>query len=194
MTIMKNRSPTNKEFKTNFQRLASDKPKKGHLESQDKKASDNAIETGRLIRVERSKYYSNGWEVKVGKGSNAVTYMCSNLDQYVPPFRETKKYLVFKGNVEVEISIDKKSKIYQITRIKSSNKKAMTLYEDSLVISQNENEKNKKSNSSSIELGKETINLKSDTIKITDSNNNEIDLVSTINEIKETLNQMQKNN
>ena len=192
MAIMKSRSPTNKEFKTNFQKLASDRPKKGHLDSQDKKASDNAIETGRLIRVDRDKFYSNGWEVKIGKGSNAKTYMCSNIDPYIPPFRETKKYLVFKGNVEVEVSIDKKNKVYQITRINSANKKAMSLYEDLVVISQNENEKTKDKKNPSIEVGKGKINLKSDEIKITDSDNNEIDLVGTIKELQEQIKQMQK--
>ena len=44
MTGIRKRSPTNKEFKTNFQGLASTKTKKGHLNNQEKKLTlDNTI-------------------------------------------------------------------------------------------------------------------------------------------------------
>lgn len=176
MTGIKKRSPTNKEFKKNFQGLAGTRVQKGHLNDQEKKASDSGIEEGTLIRVERSKYDSNGWEVKVGTGKNAKTYMCTNLDNEIPPFTETDKYLVFKGTIKVDVSIDKKSKIYQITNIKTAKKQPMVLYDDKLLLSTSTNEKISNLGKAAIEITDKAINLKSDEVKITDNNNNEINL------------------
>ena len=183
MTGIRKRSPTNKEFKKNFQGLASTQVKKGHLNNQEKKASDNGLIEGILVRVDRNKFYSNGWEVKVGKGKSATTYMCENLDNEIPEFTTTNNYLVFKGNVAVEISIDKKSKIYQITNIKSVSKKPWILYNEKLLLSTDTNEKNQGTVGASIEIGKKYINLKSDEIKIIDNDNNEIDLIKSQNKI-----------
>ena len=183
MTGIRKRSPTNKEFKKNFQGLASTQVKKGHLNNQEKKASDNGLIEGILVRVDRNKFYSNGWEVKVGKGKSATTYMCENLDNEIPEFTTTNNYLVFKGNVAVEISIDKKSKIYQITNIKSVSKKPWILYNEKLLLSTDTNEKNRGTVGASIEIGKKHINLKSDEIKIIDNDNNEIDLIKSQNKI-----------
>ena len=185
MTGIRKRSPTNKEFKKNFQGLASTQVKKGHLNNQEKKASDNGLVEGTLIRVDRNKFYSNGWEVKVGKGKGATTYMCENLDNQIPAFTTTDNYLVFKGNVSVEISIDKQTKIYQITNIKSANKKPWVLYNETLLLSTDTNEKTKSSVQAAIEIGKEYINLKSDKVKITDNNNNEINLIESQNKINQ---------
>lgn len=185
MTGIRKRSPTNKEFKKNFQGLASTQVKKGHLNNQEKKASDNGLIEGILVRVDRNKFYSNGWEVKVGKGKSATTYMCENLDNEIPEFTTTNNYLVFKGNVAVEISIDKKSKIYQITNIKSVSKKPWILYNEKLLLSTDTNEKNQGTVGASIEIGKKYINLKSDEIKIIDNDNNEIDLMKSQNKINQ---------
>lgn len=185
MQTIRKHSPTNKEFKKNFERLASTQVQKGHLNNEEKKASDNGLLEGILIRVDRKKFYDNGWEVKVGKGKGATTYMCENLDNSVPEFTTTDKYLVFKGNIRVEISIDKKNKIYQITNIKSSNKKPMVLYDEKLLLSTDTDENTKKKNQAAIEIGSEYINLKSDQIKITDNANNEIDLIESQNRIGE---------
>lgn len=182
MTGIRKRSPTNKEFKTNFQGLASTKTKKGHLNNQqEKKPSDNAKENGILVRIHKNKLYENGWEVKVGTGNEAVTYMCSYGDAvlYIPESTLTGKYYVPKQKTEVEVTIDKKSKIYTITKINTLNKKPIALYENNLTISTNTNTDTNSNVTTSIEVSNDSVNIKSDNVTITDSNNNKIDLVAT---------------
>ena len=111
--------------------------------------------------------------------------MCENLDNQIPAFTTTDNYLVFKGNVSVEISIDKQTKIYQITNIKSANKKPWVLYNETLLLSTDTNEKTRNALQAAIEIGKEYINLKSDKVKITDNNNNEINLIESQNKINQ---------
>ena len=116
--------------------------------------------------------------------------MCS-LDSavlYAPDSEVTEKYLVPKQKTEVEITIDTKSQIYRITKIKSSNIKPIALFEDVLTISTNTNTDTNSDVSASIELSKDTVNIKSDNVKITDSNNKQIDLIGLQIEV-ETLNQ-----
>ena len=179
MSSIRKHSPTNKEFKRNFQNLASTQTKKGHLNNQDKKPTDNGIETGILIRVDRTKYEENGWEVQVGTGNDAVTYMCVNLDYAIPEFTETDNYLVFKGKVEVELSIDKKNKIYQITRIKSAIKKPLAAYNDKIRISTNNDENTQTGTESNIEVTKDSVVINSNNVIISDNNNNEINLIES---------------
>ena len=196
MSSIRKHSPTNKEFKKNFQGLASTQTKKGHLNKKEKKASDNGIETGVLIRVDRKKYEENGWEVKVGTGNDAVTYMCSNLDYSIPEFTSTDNYLVFKGKIEVELSIDKKNKIYQITRIKSAVKKPLAAYNDKIQISTNNDENTKTGNEANIEVTKDSVNINSDQVCIVDSSNNKIDLVESqqvIESLQQEVQELKKN-
>lgn len=180
MTGIRKRSPTNKEFKTNLQGLASTKTKKGHLNNQEKKADDNAIETGVLVRIHKDKLYKNGWEVKIGTGSDAVTYMCSYSDSvlHIPDSTVTDQYYIPKQKTEVDVIIDKKSKIYTITKINTLNKKPLVLYEDNLMISTNTNTDTNSSVKTLIEISEDSINIKSDNIIITDSNNNQINLLT----------------
>lgn len=185
MTGIKKRSPTNKEFKTNFQKLASTATKKGHLTDQTKKADDNAVEIGTLVRIVRDKMYENGWEVKVGTGSESKTYMCSYGDGVlcIPESTVTDQYLVPKEKTEVEVSIDKKSKIYTIKKIKTNNTKPIALYDDLLTISTNTNTNTNGNVSASIEVSNDSVNLKTNSVKIT-SDNEEIDLVKSHKTVK----------
>ncbi len=189
MVGIKKRAPTNKEFRNHFQDFASTETKKGHLNSKSQK-SKNSKEIGVLIRIIRDKLYENGWEVEVGTGSEKKTYMCS-LDSavlYAPDSEVTEKYLVPKQKTEVEITIDTKSQIYRITKIRSGNIKPIALFENVLTISTNTNTDTNSDVSASIELSKDTINIKSDNVKITDSNNKQIDLIGLQSEV-ETLSQ-----
>ena len=186
MTGIRKRAPTNKEFKNNFQGLASTRVKKGHLTGKEKKPEDNAKEVGVLTRINRAKLYENGWEVKVGTGNDAVTYNCSYGDgvMYIPDSTVTKQYFVPKGKVEVEVTIDKKSKIYTITKINTDNKKAVAVYENllTLAISTDEND----DVDASIQLSKTGVNIKSNNVVITNSDNEEIDLVESQSKIEES--------
>lgn len=189
MVGIKKRAPTNKEFRNHFQDFASTETKKGHLNSKSQK-SKNSKEIGVLVRIIRDKLYENGWEVEVGTGSEKKTYMCS-LDSavlYAPDSEVTEKYLVPKQKTEVEITIDTKSQIYRITKIRSGNIKPIALFENVLTISTNTNTDTNSDVSASIELSQDTINIKSDNVKITDSNNKQIDLIGLQSEV-ETLNQ-----
>lgn len=189
MVGIKKRNPTNKEFRNHFQDFASTETKKGHLNSKSQK-NKNSKEIGVLVRIIRDKLYENGWEVEVGTGNEKKTYMCS-LDSavlYAPDSEVTEKYLVPKQKTEVEITIDTKSQIYRITKIRSGNIKPIALFENVLTISTNTNTDTNSDVSASIELSKDTINIKSDNVKITDSNNKQIDLIGLQSEV-ETLNQ-----
>lgn len=186
MTGIRKRAPTNKEFKNNFQGLASTRVKKGHLTGKEKKPEDNAKEVGTLVRINRAKLYENGWEVKVGTGNDAVTYNCSYGDgvMYIPDSTITKQYFVPKGKVEVEVTIDKKSKIYTITKLNTDNKKAVAVYENllTLAISTDEND----DVDASIQLSKSSVNIKSDNVIITNSDDEEIDLIESQTALKES--------
>lgn len=192
MASIRKHSPTNKEFKRNFESLASTRTKKGHLSNQEKKASDTGIETGILIRVDRKKFEDDGWEVQVGTGNDAVTYMCSSLDYSVPEFTETDNYLVFKGKVEVELSIDKKNKIYQITRIKGVNKKPLVAYNNKVVIAVNNDENTKTGTESSIEVTEDSVNINSNQVNIIDNENNKINLVESQQNIESLQSEVQE--
>lgn len=190
MTGIRKRSPTNKEFKTNFQGLAGTRTKKGHLNSQERKSDDVSRETGTLIRIHKKKLYENGWEVQVGTDKDAKTYMCSYQSGvlYIPDSTETEEYYVPKQKTQVEVDIDKKSQIYTIVKINSLNKKPIALYDSNLTISTDTNENTNKDVQASIEVSTKSINLKSDTVTVTDSNNNKIDLVKS----NENLNNLQE--
>lgn len=192
MVGVKKRSPTNKEFKSNFQKLAATKTKKGHLTNQEREADDVAKENGILVRINRKKLYEKGWEVKVGTGNDAVTYMCSYGDgvMYIPDCTVTDEYFVPKGNVEVEITVDKKTKIYTVTKINSTNKKPIALFENILTLSTDTNTDTNKKNTASIVLSSDSVNINSDKVTITDSDDNQIDL----KESQQQINDLQDEN
>lgn len=113
-------NPSNKKFKDHFQKLAKTKTKKGHLnESGERDSEDTLVTTGVLIRIEKAKVNTNGWEVEVGSGDSKKTYKCNNITgtTTIPEYTESKTYYVMKNKVEVDLSIDNISKIYSITNI-----------------------------------------------------------------------------
>lgn len=191
MTGIKKRTPTNKEFKTNFQGLASTKPKKGHLTDQSKKAEDVASEIGELIRIEKDKLYENGWEVKVGKGSSATTYKCSYGSgiMYIPDSNITDKYYVPKKKTEVEVTIDKKSKVYTVVKINTSNKKPVALFENTLTISTNTNKINIKDFMAQIQITQDVIKMQAEKIALIDKDKNTVNLMESQKKIQDLENQ-----
>lgn len=194
MVGIKKRSPTNKEFRTHFQDFASTQTKKGHLNNTSQK-SKIGKETGVIIRILKDKIYENGWEVKVGTGNESKKYMCS-IDSsilYMPKSTITDKYYIPEQKTEVEISIDTKSQIYSITKIKSTDTIPLALYDGVLTISTNTNTDTNSSVTSSIKLSDTSIDIISDKVQITDSNNNQVDLIDlhsqviTLSQEKEAL-------
>ena len=72
----------------------------------------------------------NGWIVKV----DGKEYHCSYGDNivFLPPCTDKGTYYVPKKECLVEVSIDKKSKIYTITRMKDPNKQPIEMMNDSI--------------------------------------------------------------
>lgn len=118
-----NYNPTNKRFRKHFQDFASTKAKKGHLNENDRDTDEIKHERGVLVRIEKAKITSDGWIVEVGKDENKKTYNCTNTTGVlsIPDSTETDLYYVPNSTIDVDITIDTVSSIYQITRIKSLN-------------------------------------------------------------------------
>lgn len=125
MVDSKKYNPTIKRFQEHTKNFVEGKTKKGHLSDEDRKGKDHKREKGILKRVIISKLRSNGWEVVVDK----KTYMCTYGDNiiYLPPYTKTQQYYIPKKKCEVEVNIDKKSKIYTITKINDINKQPIEM-------------------------------------------------------------------
>lgn len=152
-------NPSNKKFSDHFQKLAKTKTKKGHLnESGERDSEDTLISNGILIRIEKAKINSNGWEVEVGYGDNKKTYNCKNITGTlaIPDYTESEKYYVMKNKVQVDVSIDNVSKIYSITSMHNVNS-IFTMKDKEIKISSVPATNNEKS--SKVILGEENLNL-----------------------------------
>lgn len=169
-------SPTNKKFKSHFENFASDKVKKGHLNAKEDEKDETAIKTGTLVRIERQKLYDNGWEVKVDKKTYHCTYSGNVMS--IPKSTVTEKYFVPEKKCEVEIQIDKKTKIYNIVRIKDVNLTPIALYDGKLTLSSNSNDSTNKDNKANITISKTGITLNGD-IDITKNINVKGDVIGT---------------
>lgn len=114
MVNTKRYNPTIERFRKHTQGFVSGKTKKGHLDDK-KEDENNKKEEGVLVRIDKRNINGNGWRVKVGN----KTYNCSYGDNisYRPDCVENGHYLIPKKECKVEVSIDKKSKIYTITKI-----------------------------------------------------------------------------
>ena len=131
MVDSKRYNPSNKRFQEHTKHFIEGTTLKGHL-NDEKKKKDKYKTTGQLIRVVRAKIYSDGWETKVdGKKIN-----CNYGDNivYLPPHTVTDLYYIPKKKCEVEISIDEKSKIHTITRIKDPNKQPISMTNDGITL------------------------------------------------------------
>lgn len=134
-------SPTNKRFRSHFQDFASTKAKKGHLNNNERDTDEIKHERGVLVKIEKNKIDSNGWIVEVGQGENKKTYECSNVTGVlsVPDSTETDLYYIPTYTVDVDVTIDTVSAIYQITRIKSVNNHVAYQKDGELVLTNSDN-------------------------------------------------------
>ena len=117
MVDSKRYDPTITRFQKHTKSFVSGKTKKGHLENEDREAGDVIKEEGVLVRIVKKQIQEKGWKVKVDE----KIYNCSyygNSFLFLPNCTETDTYYIPKKECKVEISIDKKSKIYTITKIK----------------------------------------------------------------------------
>ena len=150
-------SPTNKKFKSHFENFASEKTKKGHLNKNDRDADDTTILTGILKRINRKKLYDNGWEVEVDKKIYYCTYSTNVMS--IPTSTVTDTYFIPKNKCEVEIQVDKVSKIYTISRIKDVNLTPIALYDNVVTISSNTNTNTNNDSTASISVTRTGVNL-----------------------------------
>lgn len=117
MVDSKRYDPTITRFQKHTKSFVSGKTKKGHLENEDREAGDVINEEGVLVRIIKKDIQGKGWKVKVDE----KIYNCSyygNSFLFLPNCTETDTYYIPKKECKVEVSIDKKSKIYTITKIK----------------------------------------------------------------------------
>lgn len=151
-------APTNKKFKSHFENFASEKVKKGHLNSKnDRDSEDTSIKKGVLVRIERKKMYDNGWEVKIdGKKVN-----CSFNGNIVaiPECTVTDAYFIPKKTCNVEVQLDTVSKIYSIIKIKDVNLTPIALYDNQITISPNTNTDTNQNNEASIKISRTSVNI-----------------------------------
>lgn len=186
-------SPTNKKFKSHFENFASEKVKKGHLNNkEDRDAEDTTLKNGVLKKIDRDKIYDKGWYVEIDKATKQCSY--SNNVVSIPPCTESGRFLVPKKKCEVEVQLDKKSKIYSITRIKDVNLTPIALYEDSLTISTNTNTKTNKDNTAKIKVNKTSIQLEGDVSTNSLNVNQNIEVEGDVTSSKVTTDKIEADN
>ena len=191
--VKKNRY-TNKEFKDNFVNLASEKVKIGHL-TQKRDVGDNQVVEGILKQIIKNQIETNGWLVEVGNGKNTHIYHCSNTDPFnLPDVTETETMYVPTKKVKVEFIMDKFNKIYTITRMITDRKIPLSLYNDQLKISVDNNNKTNQDVNAAITINKKGINLMAESIVIQNKENEKIDLVDAHQNNIESIEELKQQN
>lgn len=168
MVDSKRYDPTITRFQKHTKSFVSGKTKKGHLNNDEREAGDVTKEEGILVKVNKNNLYGKGWEVKIGE----KTVMCTYGDNiiYLPDCTLNGSYYMPKKECKVEVSIDKKSKINTITRIKDSNKKPITMMNDGITLKSN--------GEASITINNDTTTISGDVVINTSSNNDLPDEIS----------------
>lgn len=160
-------NPSNKKFTDHFQKLSGTKTKKGHLNENGERDSDEVlVTTGVLVKIEKAKRNSNGWEVEVGQGSDKKTYKCVNSTGtlVIPAYTESEQYFVMKEKVTVDITIDNVSKIYSITRIHGTE--SLINMRDNKIRITDTPITNDRKQTTNITLGKGTVQLEGENIEM----------------------------
>lgn len=130
MVDTKRYDPTITRFQKSTKSFVSGKTKKGHIGQEERDTGDVIKEEGILIEVDRNNIQGKGWKVRVGKKD----YNCSYGDNiiYLPECTLIGNIYKPKQECRVEVSIDKKSKIYTITRLKDENKQPIFMVNNSI--------------------------------------------------------------
>lgn len=106
--------PTNKRFRDSFQKFAGTKTKKGNLNNEDE--SGAVLDKGILEKIKKSQITGKGWYVNVSGKQYVCTY--NNYNGILPDVTETEQFYYLRNTPEVDVSINKKEKAYNIERIK----------------------------------------------------------------------------
>ena len=171
MVDSKRYNPTNKRFQKHTQAFVSGKTKKGHLQKGERDTGDVIKEIGILVKVDKNNMQGKGWEVKIDN----KTYMCTYGDNimYLPPCTLNGQYYLPKKQCKVEVSIDKKSQLYTITKIDDPDKQPITIQNNSITLQTNGNASLQLSNDTTIISGTE-LSVEGD-IKIDTSKDNTVE-------------------
>lgn len=155
MVDSKGYNPTITRFQRHTKNFVSGKTKKGHLDDEERKPGDVVTEEGKLVRIIKKDLRGKSWEVDI----SGKKYMCSyygNSFLFLPNCTETDTYYIPKKECQVEVSIDKKSKIYTITKIKglksSPNQQLISIIEGDKIDIQG-------SGQASVSVGNETTTI-----------------------------------
>lgn len=125
--------PTNKRFRDSFQKFAGTKTKKGNLNNEDEKGS--VLDKGILEKIKKSQITGKGWYVNVSGKQYVCTY--NNYNGILPDVTETKEFYYLRNSPEVDVSINKKEKAYNIERIKDLKTNISTNSNGSVTIENN---------------------------------------------------------
>lgn len=106
--------PTNKRFRDSFQKFAGTKTKKGNLNNEDENGA--VLDKGILEKIKKSQITGKGWYVNVSGKQYVCTY--NNYNGILPDVTETEQFYYLRNTPEVDVSINKKEKAYNIERIK----------------------------------------------------------------------------
>lgn len=130
MVDSKRYDPTITRFRKHTQSFVSNKTKKGHLNKDERDTGDVIKEEGTLVSVDRNNLNGKTWKVKVGNKIYDCTYGDNIV--YLPECTEQGNLYKPKKECKVEVSIDKKSKIYTITRIEDPNKQPIAMIDNQI--------------------------------------------------------------
>lgn len=137
MVDSKRYDPTITRFQKHTKSFVSGKTKKGHLNKEERENGDVIKEEGILISVDGRDLLGKTWKVRVGQKD----YMCSYGDNiiYLPECTKNGNFYFPKSECRVEISIDKKSKINTIIRIKDPTKQPIAMIDKQISLQGNGN-------------------------------------------------------
>lgn len=171
MVDSKRYNPSNKRFQKHTQSFVEGKTMKGNL-NQGKKDKNSYKIDGVLVKVNKNALNEDGWYVQVEKKVIRCTYGDNII--YLPPYTENGDWYMPKSKCEVEVSINEKSNINTITKMKDPKKQPITMNNDGIKLSSG-------TGTGEVQIIKNEINLVADNItaKSEISAENEITLDTT---------------
>lgn len=152
--------PTNKRFRDSFQKFAGTKTKKGNLNNEDE--SGAVLDKGILEKIKKSQITGKGWYVNVSGKQYVCTY--NNYNGILPDVTETEQFYYLRNTPEVDVSINKKEKAYNIERIKDLKTNVSATSNGTITIENNLTNNNSKeinilSDNNSIQVNNDNIAL-----------------------------------
>lgn len=152
--------PTNKRFRDSFQKFAGTKTKKGNLNNEDE--SGAVLDKGILEKIKKSQITGKGWYVNVSGKQYVCTY--NSYNGILPDVTETEQFYYLRNTPEVDVSINKKEKAYNIERIKDLKTNVSATSNGTITIENNLTNNNSKeinilSDNNSIQVNNDNIAL-----------------------------------